>query len=146
MLHYRQQMCFIKSWQATLRLWKSRAPEGNVALIFTATVKYNHTVIPDVNFVVIDGKGQALLVVIQLYSWVFYRLCAALVLPSTQITVLCIISTRSASKLVGELKSLEVPIDPGVKLLIQPMRRIPYNLRDKLANKLDELLDLAPVP
>uniref|UniRef100_A0A8W8LL19 Uncharacterized protein n=1 Tax=Magallana gigas TaxID=29159 RepID=A0A8W8LL19_MAGGI len=49
---------------------------------------------------------------------------------------------------VGKLKSfqLEIQIDPGVKLLIQPMRRIPYSLRDKLANKLDELLDLPPVP
>ena len=30
-----------------------------VAGIFTATVKYKQTVIPDVEFVVLDGKGQA---------------------------------------------------------------------------------------
>ena len=32
-----------------------------MAGIFTATVKYKQTVIPDVEFVVLDGKGQALL-------------------------------------------------------------------------------------
>ena len=32
-----------------------------MAGIFTAAVKYNQTAIPDVEFVVLDGKGQALL-------------------------------------------------------------------------------------
>ncbi|CAC5397235.1 unnamed protein product [Mytilus coruscus] len=45
---------------------------------------------------------------------------------------------------VGKLKSfqLQIPIDPDVEPVIQPMRRVPFNLRDKLAKKLDELLDL----
>ncbi|VDI25706.1 Hypothetical predicted protein [Mytilus galloprovincialis] len=45
---------------------------------------------------------------------------------------------------VGKLKSfqLQIPIDPDVEPVIQPMRRVPFNLRDKLGKKLDELLDL----
>ena len=45
-----------------------------VAGIFTATVKYKQTVIPDVEFVALDGKGKPYLVEIQLYDWVYYRL------------------------------------------------------------------------
>ncbi|XP_062609444.1 uncharacterized protein K02A2.6-like [Saccostrea cucullata] len=115
-----------------------------VAGIFTATVKYNQTVIPDVEFVVIEGEGQALL----------GRDTAV------QLGVLQIVSSVSEAvnldnrtvfekypngfKGVGKLKSfqLEIPIDPDDEPVIQPMRRIPYSLRDKLDRKLDELLDL----
>ncbi|XP_061195212.1 uncharacterized protein K02A2.6-like [Saccostrea echinata] len=115
-----------------------------VAGIFTAAVKYNQIVIPDVEFVVIEGKGQALL----------GRDTAV------QLGVLQIVSSISEAvntdnrtvfekypkcfKGVGKLKSfqLEIPIDPDVEPVIQPMRRIPYSLRDKLDKKLDELLDL----
>ena len=45
---------------------------------------------------------------------------------------------------VEKLKSfqLEIPIDPEVKPVIQPLRRIPFNLRDKVEKKLNELLDI----
>jgi hypothetical protein len=45
---------------------------------------------------------------------------------------------------VEKLKSfqLEIPIDPEVKPVIQPLRRIPFNLRDKVEKTLNELLDL----
>ena len=43
---------------------------------------------------------------------------------------------------VEKLKSfqLEIPIDPEVKPVIQPLRRIPFNLRDKVEKTLNELL------
>ena len=37
---------------------------------------------------------------------------------------------------------LEIPIDPDVDSVIQPMRRMPFGLRDKLSKKLDELVEL----
>ena len=42
----------------------------------------------------------------------------------------------------GKLKDyqLKVPIDTDVTPVIQPLRRIPYHLRDKLERKLDELV------
>jgi hypothetical protein len=45
---------------------------------------------------------------------------------------------------VGKLKNfqLRIPIDETVELVIQPIRRIPYNLREKLDRKLNELVGL----
>ena len=37
---------------------------------------------------------------------------------------------------------LKIPIDPAVQPVAQPIRRIPYHLRDKLSAKLDELVEL----
>ena len=41
----------------------------------------------------------------------------------------------------GKLKDfqLDIPIDPNVEPVIQNVRRVPFNLREKLGNKLDEL-------
>nr|XP_022336145.1 uncharacterized protein LOC111132611 [Crassostrea virginica] len=115
-----------------------------VAGIFTATVKYKQTVIPDVEFVVLDGKGQALL-----GRDTALRLGVLQIVSSVSEAV----NTDNRTVFdkypdcfegVGKLKSfqLEIPIDPDVDPVIQPMRRIPYSLRDKLSKKLDELLDL----
>ena len=45
---------------------------------------------------------------------------------------------------MGKLKNfqLRIPIDETVKPVIQPIRRIPYHLREKLDRKLNELVDL----
>jgi hypothetical protein len=45
---------------------------------------------------------------------------------------------------VGKLKDFQlvIPINPDVKPVVQPARRIPYNLRDKLKHKLDELVKM----
>ncbi|XP_065941320.1 uncharacterized protein [Magallana gigas] len=115
-----------------------------VAGIFTATVKYNQTVIPDVEFVVIDGKGQALLgrdTALQLGVLQIVRSVSNAVNADNRSVF---DKYPQCFNGVGKLKSfqLEIPIDPDVEPVIQPMRRIPYSLRDKLANKLDELLDL----
>ena len=41
----------------------------------------------------------------------------------------------------GKLKDFQlgIPIDESVKPIIQPVRRVPFHLRDKLGKKLDEL-------
>ena len=45
---------------------------------------------------------------------------------------------------VGKLKDFQliVPIDPEVQPVAQPIRRVPYHLRDKLSTKLDDLDEL----
>ena len=42
---------------------------------------------------------------------------------------------------IGKMKDFQliVPIDPKVQPLAQPIRKVPYHLRDKLSTKLDEL-------
>ena len=37
---------------------------------------------------------------------------------------------------------LDIPINQDVKPITQPMRRVPFSLRDKLEQKLNELVDL----
>ncbi|XP_062616425.1 uncharacterized protein K02A2.6-like [Saccostrea cucullata] len=115
-----------------------------VAGIFTATVKYNQTVIPDVEFAVIEGEGQALLgrdTAVQLgMLQIVSSVSEAVNLDNRTVFE----KYPNGFKGVGKLKSfqLEIPINPDVEPVIQPMRRIPYSLRDKLDRKLDELLDL----
>ena len=45
---------------------------------------------------------------------------------------------------IGRMKDFQliVPIDPKVQPLAQPIRKVPYHLRDKLSTKLDELVEL----
>ena len=45
---------------------------------------------------------------------------------------------------IGKLRDfqLKIPIDPEVQAIAQPIRRVPYHLRDKLSDKLDELVKL----
>ncbi|CAC5368443.1 unnamed protein product [Mytilus coruscus] len=101
-----------------------------VAGIFAATVQCNNRTLNDIEFVVIEGKGQALLI------------CNT----AEQLGVLQLVHNVSESGTikdkypecftgVGKLKSfqLQIPIDPDVEPVIQPMRRVPFNLRDKLA-------------
>ena len=37
---------------------------------------------------------------------------------------------------------LDIPIDQNVSSVAQPMRRVPFSMRDKLEQKLNELVDL----
>lgn len=115
-----------------------------VASMFTATVKYNETIIPNVEFVVIEGTGQALLgrdTAIQLGVLKIVRNVSDI---SGKKTESVFDKYLACFKGVGKLKSfqIEIPIDRDVQSVIQPMRRVPYSLRDKLATKLDELLEL----
>ncbi|KAH3814466.1 hypothetical protein DPMN_142967 [Dreissena polymorpha] len=52
-------------------------------------------------------------------------------------SVLC--RRNTTKKLKGY--QLEVPIDQAVKPAVQPTRRVPYQLREKLEAKIKELLD-----
>ena len=51
---------------------------------------------------------------------------------------------KSCFEGLGKLKDfqLDIPIDQNVKPVAQPMRRVPFNMRDKLEQKLNELVDI----
>lgn len=51
---------------------------------------------------------------------------------------------KSCFQGLGKLKDfqLNIPIDPCVKPVVQPIRCVPFSLRDKLEKKLNELVDL----
>ena len=51
---------------------------------------------------------------------------------------------KSVYEGIGKLKDfqLKIPIDAEVQLVAQPIRRVPYHLRDKLTKKLKELVEL----
>ncbi|CAG2193248.1 unnamed protein product [Mytilus edulis] len=110
-----------------------------IAGIFTATVQCNNRTLKDIEFVVIEGKGQALLSRNTAEQLGVLQLVHSVSEPGT-------IKDKYPECFtgVGKLKSfqLQIPIDPDVEPVIQPMRRVPFNLRDKLGKKLDELLDL----
>ena len=40
---------------------------------------------------------------------------------------------------------MKIPIDAEVQPVAQPIRRVPYHLRDKLTNKLKELVELETI-
>ncbi|XP_048729723.2 uncharacterized protein K02A2.6-like [Ostrea edulis] len=112
---------------------------------FSATIEGNNKTIPNVEFVVIDGKGQALLgretaLKLSVLKLVHHVTEGAVCTPNETIFE----KYPECFTGVGKLKSfqLEIPIDPDVEPVIQPMRRTPFNLRDKLEKKLNELLDL----
>ena len=51
---------------------------------------------------------------------------------------------KSCFEGLGKLKDFQpdIPIDQNVKPVAQPMRRVPFSMRDKLEQKLNELVDL----
>ena len=109
---------------------------------FVATVTLRNVTV-EAEFTVIEGKGQALL----------GRETA------TQLNVLCLGEEVSVNALkqedifdkykscfegLGKLKDfqLDIPIDQNVRPVAQPMRRVLFSRRDKLEQKLNELVDL----
>ena len=109
---------------------------------FVAKVTVRNVTV-EAEFTVIEGKGQALL----------GRETA------TQLNVLCLAEDvrvnvlkqedifdkyKSCFEGLGKLKDfqLDIPIDQNVKPVAQPMRRVPFSMRDKLEQKLNELVDL----
>ena len=91
----------------------------------------------------IDGKGQALLVRDTALKCGVINLIHNVTEP-TRARKDIFYKYPECFMGVEKLKSfqLEIPIDPEVEPVIQPLRRIPFNLRDKVEKKLNELLDL----
>ncbi|CAG2215581.1 unnamed protein product [Mytilus edulis] len=90
-----------------------------IAGIFTATVQCNNRTLKDIEFVVIEGKGQALLSRNTAEQLGVLQLVHSVSEPGT-------IKDKYPECFtgVGKLKSfqLQIPIDPDVEPIIQPMR------------------------
>ncbi|XP_015779025.1 PREDICTED: uncharacterized protein K02A2.6-like [Acropora digitifera] len=120
-----------------------------VAGTFTADVTVGNRVLNEVEFVVIESEGHALLGRETAISLGVLQL-------GPQINSLQL-STHGENRGpnildkfpgccegIGKLKDfqLKIPIDAEVQPVAQPIRRVPYHLRDKLTNKLKELFEL----
>ena len=120
-----------------------------VAGTFTADVLVGNRVLNEVEFVVIESEGHALLgreTVIALGVLQLGPQINSLQLSTDG-------ENRGPNILdkfpgccegIGKLKDfqLKIPIDAEVQPVAQPIRRVPYHLRDKLTNKLKELVEL----
>lgn len=110
-----------------------------VAGVFRATVKCCDKLVPDVEFVVIEGQGHALLgkrTAVELGILHIGPLSVNVVKERTMFE-----KYPECFRSIGKLNNyqLEIPIDNEVKPVVQKTRRIPFSLRDKLSQKLDEL-------
>lgn len=107
-----------------------------VAEVFTAHVHFEDKSLKCVEFTVIEGKGQPLLGKGTAIELGVLRL-------GPEIKAVDDVKGKYPElfKGVGKLKDfqLEIPTDTSVDPVIQPMRRIPFNLREKLEEKINEL-------
>ena len=120
-----------------------------VAGTFTADVLVGNRVLNEVEFVVIESEGHALL-------GRETAIALGVLQLEPQINSLQLSTdgeNRGPNILdkfpgccegIGKLKDfqLKIPIDAEVQPVAQPIRRVPYHLRDKLTNKLKELVEL----
>ena len=120
-----------------------------VAGMFTAEVSVGESVLSGVEFVVIENEGHALLGRETVISSGVLKLGAHV--NSLEVSTDGAKGEASIFEKfpgccegISKLKNfqLKVPIDPEVPPVAQPIRRVPYHLRDKLTTKLDELVEL----
>ena len=120
-----------------------------VAGMFTAEVSVRESVLSGAEFVVIQNEGHALHgqeIVISLGV-----LTLGAHVNSLEVSM---DGEKEESSIfeklpgccegIGKMKDFQliVPIDQEVQPVAQPIRRVPYHLRDKLSTKLDELVEL----
>ena len=140
------------STKASKKLYSYGSNETlQVAGMFTTEVSVRESVLSGVEFVVIENEGHALLGRETAIS-------LGVLKQGAHVNSLAIeVSTDGAKgeasifekfpgccEGIGKLTDFQliVPIDPQVQLVAQPIRRVPYHLRDKLSTKLDEHVKL----
>ena len=120
-----------------------------VAGMFTAKVSVGERAVDNAEFMVIEGEGQALLGRKTAKALGVLKLGPGVNAiqhtggnNSEQSNILH--KYPNCCEGIGKLKDfqLKIPIDHEVEPVAQPMRRVPYHLRDKLSQKLDELVEL----
>ena len=138
------------SSKATKKLYSygNKQPQ-QVAGTFTADVLVGNRVLNEVEFVVIESEGHALLGRETAIALGVLKLG-----PQINSLQLSTDGENRAPNIldkfpgccegIGKLKDfqLKIPIDAEVQPVAQPIRRVPYHLRDKLTNKLKELVEL----
>ena len=104
---------------------------------FRANIEGNGVTVQNIEFTVLDGKGQSLL-----------GKSTAIMLDVLRVgPQVCQISTDIENAYpnlftgIGKLKDfqLRIPIDKSVEPVVQRIRRVPYHLREKLEKKLESL-------
>ena len=118
-----------------------------VAGTITATVKVTDSrsnELSNVDFIVIEGEGQTLLGRDTAKKLNLLRVGPEVNTVSDKpedTKQRMLREHKSCFTGLGKLKDfqLEIPIDRDVEPIVQPLRRIPFALRDKLEHKLDEL-------
>ena len=118
---------------------------------FTANVTVGKTSLDNVEFIVIEGSGQALLeratasdLGVLKTGQNVHTISKSVDIKQPQGIAEIFNKFPGCCEGIGKLKDfqLKIPIDDTVEPIAQPMRRVPYHLRDKLSKKLDELLEL----
>jgi len=108
--------------------------------VFWSTIVYKGVAVDDAEFVVIEGSGQSLL-----SCDTAMRLGVLKIVRQTETPEIPDVVNNYNELFTGlgklEGYQLEVPIDQAVKPVVQPTRRVPYQLREKLEAKIKELLD-----
>ena len=115
-----------------------------VAGTFWTNITVGDRTLENVEFIVIEGHGNPLLGRKTSLDLGILKMGPSEVnsINSTKMTKDQIIHDYSKCfEGFGKLKDfqLQIPIDPEVEPVIQNVRRVPFNLREKLGNKLDEL-------
>ena len=116
-----------------------------VAGMFTAEVSVEESVLSGVEFIVIENEGHALFGRETAISLGVLKLGAHVnSLDGAKREASIFKKFPGCCEGIGKLKDfqLKVPIDPEIPPVAQPIRRVPYHLRDKLSTKLDELVEL----
>ena len=115
-----------------------------VAGTFWSKVSHGDKMLEDIEFLVIEGQGKPLLGRDTSIKLGLLKIGPSVVnsLDTQSMTKDQIINKYpKCFEGFGKLKDfqLDIPIDPNVEPVIQNVRRVPFNLREKLGNKLDEL-------
>ena len=138
------------SSKATKKLYSYGSKQPlQVAGTFTAYVLVGNRVLNEVEFIVIKSEGHALLGQETAIALDVLKLG-----PQINSLQLSTDGEKREPKIldkfpgccerIRKLKDfqLKIPIDAEVQPVAQPIRRVPYHLRDKLTNKLKELVEL----
>ena len=147
-LKRRKIQCMSTCYLHNLYPYGSKEPL-QVAGKFTAQVAVGEKLADSVDFTVIEGEGPALLGRDTAMSLGILKLGLEVNAlngmvdgPEGQSSILD--QYPNCCNGIGKLKDfqLKIPIDPEIQPVAQKMRRIPYHLRDKLTEKLEELVEL----
>ena len=109
---------------------------------FYSTVEFGGNCLENVEFIVIEGKGKSLLGRDTATKLGLLKLGPEVnTINTTTYTDTILKKYSTCFEGLGKLENfqLKIPIDQNVDPIIQPVRRVPYNLREKLSQKLDEL-------
>ena len=113
--------------------------------ILTAKVSVGESVLSGVEFVVIEKERHALFGRETAISLGVLKLGAHVnSLDGAKGEASIFEKFPGCCELIGKLKDFQVkvPTDPEIPPIAQPIRRVPYHLRDKLSTKLDEHVEL----